>query len=56
MVTRRSRDVSGCLQSASAVGTVRGGGYSGLRRGELLALAWDDVDLDGGILRVRRTV
>jgi integrase len=28
----------------------------GLRRGELLALARDDVDLDGGILRVRRTV
>ena len=28
----------------------------GLRRGKLLALAWDDVDLDGGILRVRRTV
>ena len=27
-----------------------------LRGGELLALAWDDVDLDGGILRVRRTV
>jgi hypothetical protein len=25
-------------------------------RGELLALAWDDVDLDGRILRVRRTV
>jgi integrase len=28
----------------------------GLRRRELLALAWDDVDLDRGILRVRRTV
>jgi GNAT superfamily N-acetyltransferase len=28
----------------------------GLRRGELLALAWEDVDLDRGILRVRRTV
>jgi integrase len=25
-------------------------------RGDLLALAWDDVDLDAGILRVRRTV
>jgi integrase len=28
----------------------------GLRRGELLALSWDDVDLDGGIIQVRRTV
>jgi integrase len=28
----------------------------GLRRGELLALAWDDVDLEGGIIRVRRTL
>jgi integrase len=56
VVTRRRRDVSGCRQCASAVGTVRGGGCCGLRRGELLALAWEDVDLDGGILRVRRTV
>ena len=29
---------------------------SGLRRGEALALDWSDVDLDGGTLRVRRTL
>lgn len=28
----------------------------GLRKGELLALRWEDVDLDGGTLRVRQTV
>ncbi|SCG46770.1 tyrosine-type recombinase/integrase [Micromonospora humi] len=28
--------------------------YTGLRRGELLALGWADVDLDGGTLRVWR--
>lgn len=28
--------------------------YAGLRRGELLALRWDDVDLAAGILRVER--
>lgn len=28
----------------------------GLRKGELLALRWDDVDLVGGTLRVQRTV
>ncbi|KNX36042.1 hypothetical protein VV01_00945 [Luteipulveratus halotolerans] len=28
----------------------------GPRKGELLALRWDDVDLDGGSLRVHRTV
>lgn len=28
----------------------------GLRKGELLALRWSDVDLDGGTLRVHRTV
>jgi integrase len=29
---------------------------SGLRRGEVLALRWSDVDLDAGVLRVRETV
>jgi integrase len=29
--------------------------YTGLRMGELRALEWDDVDLDRGIVRVRRT-
>jgi integrase len=29
---------------------------SGLRRGELLALRWQDVDLDDRVLRVRRTL
>jgi integrase len=28
--------------------------YAGLRRGELMALRWDDVDLAGGIVRVER--
>jgi integrase len=28
----------------------------GLRKGELLALRWDDVDLERGVLRVRRNV
>jgi Phage integrase family len=28
----------------------------GLRKGELLALRWDDVDLDGGVLHVRQNV
>ncbi|MBD8869292.1 tyrosine-type recombinase/integrase [Nocardioides donggukensis] len=30
--------------------------YTGLRRGEALALRWDDVDLDAGNLRVSRAV
>ena len=29
---------------------------TGLRRGEVLGLAWSDVDLDAGTMRVRRTV
>jgi len=29
---------------------------TGLRQGELLGLKWSDVDLEGGILKVRRTV
>jgi integrase len=28
--------------------------YSGLRRGELWALRWEDVDLEAGVIRVRR--
>jgi integrase len=31
-------------------------GYSGLRRGELAALAWDEVDPDAGLLRVVRAI
>jgi integrase len=29
---------------------------SGMRRGELLALQWGDIDLDRGVLRVERSV
>lgn len=30
--------------------------HTGLRQGELLALKWDDLDLEAGTLRVRRTL
>jgi integrase len=30
--------------------------YAGLRRGELRALVWDDVDLAGGLIRVERSM
>lgn len=29
---------------------------TGLREGELLALRWEDVDLEGAVLRVRQTL
>lgn len=29
--------------------------YSGLRRGELMALRWEDVDLEAGLIRVERS-
>jgi integrase len=29
--------------------------HTGTRQGELLALRWEDVDLDAGVLRVRGT-
>lgn len=30
--------------------------YTGLRRGELLGLRWDDVDLEAGVIHVRQSV
>jgi integrase len=30
--------------------------YTGMRRGEILALQWQDVDLEGGYLRINRAV
>src|SRR4051794_658343 len=30
--------------------------HTGLKQGELLALKWDDVDLESGMLQVRRTL
>jgi integrase len=29
--------------------------YAGLRRGELMALRWDEVDLAAGVIRVERS-
>ncbi|WP_426243781.1 tyrosine-type recombinase/integrase [Nocardioides sp. LHG3406-4] len=46
---------------AAAVGTWNAARWTvalamGLRQGEALALRWEDIDLDGGSLRVRQTV
>ncbi len=41
-----------CDQGAPAAGVVIGG----LRRGELRALQWDDVDLANGLIRVERSM
>ncbi len=30
--------------------------HTGLRQGELLGLKWEDVDLENGFIRVRRTL
>jgi integrase len=30
--------------------------HTGMRQGELLALKWEDVDLNEGVVRVRRTL
>lgn len=30
--------------------------YTGMRRGELMGLAWDDIDLDRGIISVRKSL
>lgn len=31
-------------------------GYTGMRRGEILALRWEDIDRDAGVIHVRRAV
>jgi integrase len=41
----------GCLEQALYLTAA----MTGLRRGELLALRWQDVDFDAGVIRVRRT-
>jgi integrase len=30
--------------------------HTGMRQGELLGLKWEDVDLEGGVVRIRRTL
>ena len=54
-VDERARIVQGCDTMLMAT-LVRLGADSGLRRGELLALRWEHVDLDGGLVHVRKTL
>lgn len=46
-------EAAGSHRLAVTIGVVAG---SGLRRGELLGLHWEDLDLDGGELHVRRSL
>jgi integrase len=42
--------------ATSYAALVRFSAYTGLRQGEALALTWADVDIEGAVLHVRRTV
>jgi integrase len=49
----RVRNAPGARQLHTIVTTALG---TGMRRGELLALRWQDVDLDGAVLKVERSL
>ncbi len=56
MVDRGGEPVLGDDRRSPPARIVRGWCALGLRKGELLALRWDDVDLEGGVLHVRQNV